>query len=132
MNALFVDDVGLLCAPEPGSTVLDGVTRRSIIELARDAGVSVSEAPMLWSDPSDGPGGRQGALLATSTAAGMVVVDEVREKSPSGKVWSWQSSPKNEVLVELRELADSCFWGNGRPEWWADSDQLLRGAQSPR
>lgn len=125
MNALFVDDGGELWAPEPSSTVLDGVTRRSIVELARDAGMPVREAPLRWPDPSDGQVGNRGVLLATGTAAGMAVVDEVREQSPVGEVWSWQSTLTNERLVELRELADSCFWGGGRPEWWADSDQLL-------
>lgn len=124
MNAVFVDDNGELRAPGPSSTVLDGVTRRSIVELARDAGIAVDDGPLRWPDPSTGEDGLRGVLLATGTAAGMAVVDEVRELLPGSEVRSWRSSTGHEHLVELRERLDSCFRGDARPEWWANADQL--------
>ena len=42
MNVMFVVD-GKLWTPALGETVLDGVTRRSVLELARDMGVEVEE-----------------------------------------------------------------------------------------
>lgn len=124
MNALLVDDGGVLRAPAPSSTVLDGVTRRSIVDLAATAGIPVDEAPLRWPDPERGEDGPRGALLATGTAAGMSIVDEVREQPAGGGVHTWRSSSGHEHLVQLRELLDSCFWGDARPEWWSSTDQL--------
>ncbi len=42
MNVMFVVD-GKLLTPSLGETVLDGITRRSVLELARDMGVEIEE-----------------------------------------------------------------------------------------
>ena len=42
MNVFFVID-GVLITPPLGGTILDGVTRRSVLELARDWGVEIQE-----------------------------------------------------------------------------------------
>ena len=129
MNALFLDDRGQLWAPPPGMTILDGVTRRSILELAGDAGIAIREAPLRWPDLSHRTLGPSGTLLATGTAAGLVVIDEVRERSRNREDWSWKSSPPDKHLADLRELTDACFRRDSRPDWWVDATQLVDGAK---
>lgn len=118
MNALFLGDDGELNAPAPGSTVLDGVTRRSVIEIARDIGVTVNEAPFPWARPRDDHEDIRGTLLASGTATGLVVVDEVKELGADGKMRSWLSSRAGEAMAELREQVRGCYWDDARPEWW--------------
>lgn len=132
MNAVFVDHLGVLHAPAPGSTVLDGITRRCVVELAKDASIEVDEDPLVWPDPTAHPEGLRGALLATGTAAGLAVIDEVREVSPSGDVLSWRSMLTDGRLSELRELTRACFRDDARPAWWASADDLGRGAAGAR
>ncbi|MFN8050328.1 MAG: aminotransferase class IV [Acidimicrobiales bacterium] len=130
MNAVVVDDAGRLLAPAPGATVLDGVTRRTIVELARDAGMVVDEGPLRWPDPFAGEEGVRGVLLATGTAAGMAVVHEVTESSAGGEARTWRSSTGGDAFAELRTLVDACLWGDGRPEWWVPADRLTGTAVS--
>lgn len=123
MNALVVDDDGVLHAPAPGSTVLDGVTRRSVLEIAREAGIGVSESPMRWPAPSERPADVTGTLLATGTAAGLAVVDEVRELSPEGELVRW-TSERGESVATLQDLVRACYWGDARRDWWFTADRL--------
>ncbi len=116
MNVLFLDTEEVLWAPPPGPTVLDGVTRRSVVELARVSGFTVRESPVRWPDPkSDEP--LRGTLFAAGTASGMAVVHEVREEGPDGELHTWRSSPSTS-LRELQVMVEACYGGATCPEWW--------------
>lgn len=47
MNVFFIDDAGVLRTPPLGDSILPGVTRRSILDLAADHGLEVSEEPLV-------------------------------------------------------------------------------------
>jgi branched-subunit amino acid aminotransferase/4-amino-4-deoxychorismate lyase len=123
MNALVVVD-GVLHAPAPGPEVLDGVIRRSVLELAGDAGVVTSDEPVVWPHP-DRSDGRVSALLATATAVGLVGVEQVAEVSPDGAVQTWRSPADPPVEVaELRRIVDDVLVGRRAEHWWADAPTL--------
>lgn len=85
MNILFVErrlGAPRLVAPPVGATVLDGVTRRSLLELAGRLGYDTVERPVAL-DELSGFGAFVEAF-ACGTAAGVVPIGAVR--SPSGNV----------------------------------------------
>lgn len=127
MNALVVTGDGVLHAPPPGAGVLDGVVRRSVLELAPAAGVQVSLDPVTWPAP-DEPGDRVAALLASATAAGVVGVDGVKEVDADGVIHTWRPSTAPDELVELRRLVDLALGGTAPDGWWADAPTLASWA----
>lgn len=85
MNIVFVErrrGAPRLVAPPVGGTVLDGVTRRSLLELAAGLGYDTVERPVAL-DELSGPDAFVEAF-ACGTAAGVVSIGAVR--SPSGEV----------------------------------------------
>lgn len=124
MNALVVTSDGVLHAPPPGPGVLDGVVRRTVLELAGGAGLAVSDAPMAWPAP-DEPGDRVAALLASATAAGLVPIAGVKEVGPDGALHTWRSAtPPTDELVELHRLVEGALDGSSHEQWWADAATL--------
>lgn len=123
MNALVVVD-GVLHAPAPSAEVLDGVIRRSVLELAGEAGVETSDEPVVWQAP-DRSDGRASALLATATAVGMVAVDHVAEVRDDGTVHAWRAEPGPAAeLAELLRLVDDALLGRRSEQWWVDARTL--------
>lgn len=121
MNALVVTSDGVLHAPPPGAGVLDGVVRRTVLELAEAAGMEVRRAPIAWPDP-DEPDGRVAALLASATAAGLVSVDGVKELDASGQVRTWRRPTDDLVGVgALQHLVDRTLEGDPTDPWWVDA-----------
>src|SRR5262249_37172059 len=47
---LFIAKDGIVHTPVPNGTFLSGVTRQRVIQLLRDAGVTVYERTILWSE----------------------------------------------------------------------------------
>ena len=83
MNIFFVFDDGTLLTPPLGGTILAGITRDSILQLARDMGVEAREAPYSieqWR--ADAESGRLTEAFACGTAA--VVTPIGRVKSADG------------------------------------------------
>jgi branched-chain amino acid aminotransferase len=122
-TALFVDGEGRLIAPPPSSTVLDGVTRRSVVELATEGGIEIRQEAFVWPDSSDALAGLHGTLLAAGTAAGLVVVDEVVEGT-RGHQSTWRSSPSPNV-DELGRGLRSAYRGEAQPGWTMGEQELL-------
>jgi branched-chain amino acid aminotransferase len=79
MNIFFVFDDGSLQTPPLGGTILAGITRDSIIRLARDMGVTVREEPYSieqWQ--ADAQSGRLTESFACGTAAVLTAIGSVR------------------------------------------------------
>ncbi|WGM47393.1 Branched-chain-amino-acid aminotransferase [Brevundimonas sp. NIBR10] len=78
MNMFFVFDDGTLRTP-PLGTILPGITRASILTLARDRGMTVEEAPYdIDSWKADAASGRLTEAFACGTAAVVAAVGEIR------------------------------------------------------
>lgn len=73
-NLFLVDRAGQVCTP-PEERVLLGVTRRSILELARDEGLGVREEPLRLDDLD-----RAAEVFLTGTSAGVWPVESVDGK----------------------------------------------------
>jgi branched-chain amino acid aminotransferase len=80
-NAFFYLKSGELVTPELGDTVLPGITRKSVIELARAMGVKVSERKIaigeVLSDVKE--------VFFTGTAAGVSFVESVTHQGKTAK-----------------------------------------------
>ncbi|RVT40246.1 branched-chain amino acid aminotransferase [Sphingobium algorifonticola] len=79
MNLFFVFDDGTMLTPPLSGTILPGITRDSILTLARDQGLSVAEAPYSFADwRADATSGRLVETFACGTAAVVTPVGTVR------------------------------------------------------
>lgn len=89
MNLFFVFDDGSLVTPPLDGTILAGITRDSLIELARDDGLNVREeryAIDAWRD--DATSGRLTEAFACGTAAVITAIGQVRDGDRSFAVGS--------------------------------------------
>jgi branched-chain amino acid aminotransferase len=81
MNVFFVFDDGTLISPPLGGTILPGITRDSIIRLARDLGMTVREEPYsLEAWRADAGSGRLRESFACGTAAVITPIGTVRTR----------------------------------------------------
>jgi len=96
-NAFFYLKSGELVTPELGDTILPGITRKSVVELARAAGVKVSERRIaideVLSDAKE--------VFFTGTAAGASFVESVTHK---GKTAKFGDKPGELTMKLGREL----------------------------
>ena len=79
MNVFFVMDDGTLVTPPLAGTILPGITRASVIELAREQGLKVEERAYSfeqWRD--DAAAGRVKEVFACGTAAVISAIGKVR------------------------------------------------------
>jgi branched-chain amino acid aminotransferase len=79
MNIFFVFEDGSLATPPLGGTILAGITRDSIITLARDMGLNVREEPYAieqWH--ADAESGRLTEAFACGTAAVVTAIGSVK------------------------------------------------------
>lgn len=101
MNVFFVFDDGRLVTPELTGTILEGVTRDSIIELARDRGLSVEERRFTLDEWREGvASGRLTEVFACGTAA--VITPVGRLISDTETIGPDDARP-GEVTLALRE-----------------------------
>jgi branched-chain amino acid aminotransferase len=101
MNVFFVYDDGTLATPPLGGSILPGITRDSVITLARDSGRTVDERPVgfdQWRD--DAASGRLREVFACGTAAVITPIGTVR--SPSGEFVVGDGTP-GPITMELRQ-----------------------------
>lgn len=84
MNIFFVFDDGSIATPALSGTILEGITRDSLLTLARDEGLVVREAPYeidQWRN--DAQSGRLREAFACGTAAVVTSIGEVRSTAGS-------------------------------------------------
>jgi branched-chain amino acid aminotransferase len=79
MNLFFVFDDGTMVTPPLSGTILPGITRDSILTLARDQGITVREEPYSFEQwRADAQSGRLVETFACGTAAVVTPVGTVR------------------------------------------------------
>ncbi len=101
MNLFFVFEDGSMITPPLGGTILPGITRDSIIELARSHGRKVEEKPYSIEDwQADAESGKLREVFACGTAAVIVAVGEVRSTKGGFTIGGSQTGP---VTATLRD-----------------------------
>jgi branched-chain amino acid aminotransferase len=105
MNVFFVLDDGSLVTPPLSGTILPGITRDSVIQLARRAGRQVAERPVSMDEWRDGAAsGRIREAFACGTAAVITPIGTV--KSPDFE-FTVADGGSGEITMGLRkELVD--------------------------
>ncbi|MBM6405634.1 branched-chain amino acid aminotransferase [Phycicoccus sp. CSK15P-2] len=102
MNLFFVTDDGRLVTPELTGTILEGVTRSSILELAKDLGLEPEERRVEIAEWKDGV--RDGSIrevFACGTAAVVTPVGELRWDG--GEAPSTAGEEGGEVTRSIRQ-----------------------------
>jgi len=105
MNVFFVYDDGTLVTPPLTGSILPGITRDSVITLARHQGRTVQERPVTFEEwRADAASGKLREVFACGTAAVLTPVGEVRW--PGGE-FTIADGGSGEVTMALRdELVD--------------------------
>ncbi|MFA6506280.1 MAG: branched-chain-amino-acid transaminase [Treponemataceae bacterium] len=95
---------GELVTPALGDTILPGITRASVIELAKDRGIKVSERKISINETLD-----QGAeCFVTGTAAGVTPIESLTHK---GKTAVFNGGKVGELSAELRDVLKGIQYG---------------------
>lgn len=101
MNLFFVMQDGSLITPPLTGTILPGITRTSLIDIARDLGMTVNEAPYSidqWR--SDAESGRLAEAFACGTAAVVAGIGEIVSSSGSFRFGNGATGPVSQKLKE--------------------------------
>ncbi|RZF29111.1 branched-chain amino acid aminotransferase [Paraburkholderia sp. UYCP14C] len=102
MNVFFVMDDGSLLTPPLSGTILPGITRASIIELAKREGIAVKEAPYAFDAwRTDAASGRVKEAFACGTAAVVTAIGQVRH---AGGEFTIGHGDEGEVTRHIRTL----------------------------
>ena len=119
MNVFFVFDDGSLATPPLSGTILPGITRDSVLTLARDAGLTVREEPYALDQwRADAQSGRLVEAFACGTAAVVTPIGSVAE--PAGRFTIGSGGP-GQLTTKLREQLVAIQRGHA-----ADPHQWLR------
>jgi len=101
MNVFFVYDDGSLVTPELSGTILPGITRDSVITLARHQGRTVVERQVSFDEwQADAASGRIREVFACGTAAVLTPIGKVRWSG--GELTMGDGGP-GEVTMALRQ-----------------------------
>lgn len=100
MNICFIMEDGSLVTPPLGGTILPGITRASILTLAREAGLRVEERPYSFEQwRADAESGKLREAFACGTAAVIAGIGEVRFDGGSFAIGNSGDGP---VTAKLR------------------------------
>ena len=117
MNIFFVFDDGSMITPPLGGTILPGITRSSLLTLARDKGIKVSEERYSieqWR--KDAASGRLREAFACGTAAVVTPIGTVRSKDGEFRIGNGGSGAATEELkaalvgIQRGRTADPHGW----------------------
>jgi branched-chain amino acid aminotransferase len=101
MNIFFVFADGTLATPPLTGTILPGITRDSLITLARDEGITVREAPYSIEDwQADAQSGRLTEAFACGTAAVVTPIGSVRGRDIDFTIGGQSIGPMTQRLRE--------------------------------
>jgi branched-chain amino acid aminotransferase len=119
MNLFFAFDDGRLVTPPLGGTILAGITRDSLIRLARDKGLTVAEeAYSIDQWRADAESGYLVEAFACGTAAVVTPVGRVRDGDSEFQVGTGGPGQLTESL--RRELTDIQFGRARDPYGWME------------
>lgn len=117
MNVFFRMDDGSLQTPPLGGTILPGITRNSIITLARDQGIEVREEPYSLDQwRADAASGRLREVFACGTAAVLTGIGTVRTVSGDFTIGNGAEGEMTEQLrnaligIQRGRTADPYGW----------------------
>jgi len=99
MNVFFVFDDGSLQTPPLGGTILPGVTRDSLIIMARDLGLTVREEPYAvdqWQ--ADAKSGKLRESFACGTAAVITPIGKVKGQRHNFTIGDGEAGPVTQRL----------------------------------
>jgi branched-chain amino acid aminotransferase len=105
MNVFLVMKDGTLVTPELTGSILEGVTRESVIQLAKDRGHQVEERKISFDELREGiPSGRVAEVFACGTAAVMTPIAALKGRD---FVIGDENAPAGKLTMSLRqELTD--------------------------
>jgi len=116
MNIFFVMEDGSVITP-PLGTILPGITRKSIMELAQAAGHSVLEQPYSFDQwQADARSGKLREAFACGTAAVVAGIGEVRHSGGSFAIGNSGDGPVTTALrdklvgIQKGKIADDRHW----------------------
>jgi branched-chain amino acid aminotransferase len=105
MNIVFVKKDGTLVTPDSGS-ILEGVTRNSLLELARARGIAVETRPVSLTEWRDGvASGDITEVFACGTAAVVTPIGTLRGEDFE------DAQPLGELALSLREELTDIQYG---------------------
>ena len=117
MNVFFVFDDGSMLTPPLGGTILPGVTRDSILTLARADGRTVREAPYSIEEwRADAASGRLRECFACGTAAVVSPIGKIKSSNGDFAIGESEGGPITEGLktklvgIQRGEIADERGW----------------------
>jgi branched-chain amino acid aminotransferase len=107
-NVMFVID-GKLITPSTRDTILKGVTRASIIELAKDFGIEVEERRVSVSEVLEAiENGRCSDVFGAGTAA---TIAQVAEIVADGKTYTLPNPAESMFAAKMRKALDDIKYG---------------------
>jgi branched-chain amino acid aminotransferase len=99
MNIFFVFNDGSMVTPPLGGTILPGITRASIIDLAKDTGLQVREEPYAFEQwRADARSGRLRETFACGTAAVLTPIGTVKSRDGDFTIGNGGSGAQTEKL----------------------------------
>jgi len=119
MNIFFVFDDGSLVTPPLGGTILPGITRDSLLILARDLGLTVREEPYAIDQcRADAASGRLREAFACGTAAVITPIGHMASKSGAFTIGS--GGPGQTTMKLRQSLVDIQRGAAPDPHGWLD------------
>ncbi|MGL5828766.1 MAG: branched-chain amino acid aminotransferase, partial [Angustibacter sp.] len=117
MNLFFVHADGSVQTPPTSGTILEGVTRNSVIELLRARGITVREEPMDIHDWQKKA--RSGELVEVFACGTAAVITPVGRLVWAGGEVSMSGGRSGELTIQLRaELLDLQYGRRPAPPGW--------------
>ena len=117
MNIFFVFDDGSMVTPPLGGTILPGITRSSLLTLAKDKGIAVREERYSYDQwKADAHSGKLREAFACGTAAVVTPIGTVRAPEGEFKIGNGGSGARTEELktalvdIQRSRTADPHKW----------------------